>query len=123
MDELVKVFRCLADETRLRMLGLLVGRECCVCEVMAVLEVSQSRASRNLGLLHSAGLLHRRKEGLWSYYSLNPRLAGRQDALRAALEEALAGQPRVQADRRRLEKVGADARRSCAPAAGSKGRV
>jgi ArsR family transcriptional regulator len=114
MDELVKVFRGLADGTRLRMLGLLMQRECCVCEVMAVLKVSQTRASRNLGLLHSAGLLRRRKEGLWSYYSLNPRLSGGMYTLGATLEALLAGQPAVQADRKRLEKAGEIARRCCA---------
>ena len=46
-------------------------RECCVCEVMQVLNVSQTRASRNLNLLHEAGFLQVRREGLWVYYSID----------------------------------------------------
>lgn len=71
MREVAKVFKALSDETRLRILNLLMERECCVCEVMQVLDLSQTRASRNLGTLYDAGLLNLRKEGLWSVYSIN----------------------------------------------------
>jgi ArsR family transcriptional regulator len=75
MRELLKATRALSDETRLRILNLLLERECCVCEVMQVLDISQTRASRNLSILYDAGFLKLRKEGLWSLYSIN-----RQDA-------------------------------------------
>ncbi len=71
MHKLVKTFKSLSDETRLRMLNLLLQRECCVCEVMQVLNISQTRASRNLSLLYDAGFLKLRKEGLWAYYSID----------------------------------------------------
>jgi ArsR family transcriptional regulator, arsenate/arsenite/antimonite-responsive transcriptional repressor len=48
MHGLIKAVKSLSDETRLRMLNLLLQRECCVCEVMQVLDISQTRASRNL---------------------------------------------------------------------------
>jgi ArsR family transcriptional regulator len=69
--DLVKAIKSLSDETRLRMLNLLLQRECCVCEVMQVLEISQTRASRNLSMLYDAGFLRLRKEGLWAYYSID----------------------------------------------------
>ena len=62
----------MADETRLRILNLLTGRECCVCEVMQALNFSQTRASRNLGILYDAGFLNMRREGLWAFYSIKP---------------------------------------------------
>jgi ArsR family transcriptional regulator len=71
MRDLVKATKALSDETRLRILNLLMVRECCVCEVMQVLNVSQTRASRNLNLLHDAGFLKVRREGLWAYYSID----------------------------------------------------
>jgi ArsR family transcriptional regulator len=45
-------------------------RELCVCEVMAVLEITQSKASRHLAALRHIGIAKDRKDGLWSYYSL-----------------------------------------------------
>jgi ArsR family transcriptional regulator, arsenate/arsenite/antimonite-responsive transcriptional repressor len=80
LNNLVKAIKALSDETRLRMLNLLIQQECCVCEVMQVLEISQTRASRNLSMLYDAGFLKLRKEGLWAYYSID----------RSSLEEHLA---------------------------------
>ena len=57
------MFKALSDETRLRVLNLLLERECCVCEVMQALNISQSRASRALKSLHDAGILKLEKEG------------------------------------------------------------
>ena len=71
MRDIVKATKALSDETRLRILNLLLVRECCVCEVMQVLDVSQTRASRNLNLLYDAGFLKVRREGLWAYYSID----------------------------------------------------
>ena len=71
MRDLVKACKALSDETRLRILNLLLERECCVCEVMQALNISQTRASRNLNTLYSAGFLKFRKDGLWSLYSLD----------------------------------------------------
>ena len=53
------------------MLNLLLQRECCVCEVMQALNISQTRASRNLSMLYNAGFLKQRREGLWAYYSID----------------------------------------------------
>ena len=70
MRDLVRAAKALSDETRLRILNILLERECCVCEVMQVLQISQTRASRNLNILLDAGFLKVRKEGLWAYYSI-----------------------------------------------------
>jgi len=71
LRDLIKAFKSLSDETRLRMVNILMERECCVCEVMQVLNISQTRASRNLSMLYDAGFLKMRKEGLWSHYSID----------------------------------------------------
>ena len=71
MRDIIKVFKTLADESRLRVLLILQERECCVCEVMQALDISQSKASRILSALYDVGILRLRKEGLWSLYSMN----------------------------------------------------
>src|SRR3954471_6724211 len=66
-------FKALADPTRLRILGLLMGGEVCVCDIHGTLGIPQPRASRHLAYLRRAGLVIDRKEGLWVHYSLaNP---------------------------------------------------
>ena len=73
MRETARFFNVLADEARIKMLWLLFSnRELCVCDFMAVLEITQSKASRHLAALRNPGLVTDRKEGLWSYYSLHP---------------------------------------------------
>ena len=73
MKEAARFFKALSDESRLKMLWLLFNRqELCVCDVMAVLEITQSKASRHLAALRHIGIATDRREGLWSYYSLCP---------------------------------------------------
>ncbi len=71
MRDLVKAMKALSDETRLRILKVLLERECCVCEIMQALDISQSRASRNLGILEDAGFLKAQRDGAWIVYSVD----------------------------------------------------
>ena len=71
MRELTKLLKVLSDESRLRVLNLLQEREACVCEVMQVMDISQSKASRILSTLYDAGLLKLRREGRWALYSID----------------------------------------------------
>jgi len=76
MRQLIKVFKALSDETKLRILKILQERdELCVCEIMQALNISQSRASRNLGILKNAGFVIDRRDGLWIHHSLNKNLS------------------------------------------------
>ncbi|MCX6702705.1 MAG: metalloregulator ArsR/SmtB family transcription factor, partial [Candidatus Wolfebacteria bacterium] len=61
MRKLAKTFKALSDETRLRILNVLLERECCVCEVMQVLDLTQSRTSRHLITLCDTGFLKFRR--------------------------------------------------------------
>ena len=70
MKDMIELFKALADETRLRILNLLYERELCVCDVMAVLDITQSKASRHLIGLKRVGLVSDRREAQWMYYSL-----------------------------------------------------
>ena len=71
MQQYVDLFKALADETRLRILDILLERDCCVCEVTQALDISQTRASRNLNALYDAGFLNVKRDGLWVVYSID----------------------------------------------------
>ena len=71
MKNLIRAVKGISDETRIRILKVLLERECCVCEVMQALNISQSRASRNLGILEDAGFIKSRRDGLWIVYSID----------------------------------------------------
>jgi ArsR family transcriptional regulator len=106
LRDFVKAAKALSDETRLRILNLLLERECCVCEVMQALQISQTRASRNLSVLHEAGFLRLRKDGLWSLYSVDREGAEEYFTdLVEAVERALDGSETAAADRERLKKA------------------
>ena len=96
------VFKALADQTRLRILGLLGTGEVCVCEIHDSLRIPQPTASRHLAYLKRAGLVTDRREGLWVHY----RLATPSDhVLRAMLDSTthwLTHLPATDRDRRRL---------------------
>lgn len=74
MKDVLRILRLLSDETRLRIVMILMRRELCVCQIMAVLGISQPLISRNLALLDDAGLLNERREGKLVFYSLRKDL-------------------------------------------------
>ncbi|MDI6801819.1 MAG: metalloregulator ArsR/SmtB family transcription factor [Thermodesulfovibrionales bacterium] len=71
---MIKIFKLLSDESRLRILMLLTERELCVCQLMGVLGISQPLVSRNLSLLSSAKLLEERRDGKLIFYSIKKNL-------------------------------------------------
>lgn len=86
MKNQVKMFAALADETRLRMYLLLSKNELCVCELMMILHMEQSRISHCLRVLKEAGLVESRREGKWVVYFENPEAANKS-FLRALKKE------------------------------------
>ncbi len=67
-----ELFKGLADPIRLRIVALLLERELCVCDLMAVLQLPQSTVSRHMNRLKSAGLVMDRRDGKWVHYRLEP---------------------------------------------------
>ena len=63
MRELIKTTKALSDETRIRMLKLLLEKDICVCEMQEIFPKSESQVSRNLKMLWEAGFLKRWHEG------------------------------------------------------------
>jgi ArsR family transcriptional regulator len=89
LAEMESLFKALGDATRLRILGLLLTGEVCVCDIHESLKIPQPKASRHLAYLRKSGLVETRREGLWIHYRLgrlaDPVMAAIVDAVRHAL--------------------------------------
>lgn len=99
-----QVFKALADPTRMRIIGLLLGGEICVCHIHETLGVPQSKASRHLAYLRRSGLVDAEKRGLWVYYRLAAQRDEIAEALIAAARHCIGHLPEVRRDAARLEK-------------------
>lgn len=101
-----RLFRALADSTRLRALVLMgIEGELCVCELTHALGVSQPKMSRHLAVLKHAGLVADRRERYWIHYRLAEDVA---DWTREALDAVIRGNADVLpfcADRERLSRM------------------
>src|SRR6059036_3913931 len=99
-----RVFQALADTTRLRIVGLLLSGEICVCHIHESLGISQPKASRHLAYLRRSGLVATRRTGLWVHY----RLADTSDPIVSTIcqtvAHALGHSETVRRDAGRLQK-------------------
>ena len=104
LSEMETLFKALADATRLRILGLLLTGDVCVCHIHESLKIPQPKASRHLAYLRRAGLVDARRDGLWMHY----RMASLTDPVMAtvvdAVRHALAHTDVVHRDAERLQK-------------------
>jgi ArsR family transcriptional regulator, arsenate/arsenite/antimonite-responsive transcriptional repressor len=98
------LLKALADATRLRILGLLLTGEVCVCHIHESLRIPQPKASRHLAYLRRSGLVSTRRDGLWIHY----RLADLRDpalrTIRDAVTHALGRIDAIHRDAERLRK-------------------
>ena len=98
---LVRLYDCLRDPTRLRLLHLLAQGPLCVCHFEAVLRVPQARISRHLAYLRRHGLVAAERRGPWRVYAL------------ADLREAAAAGPEFARDLGRLDRLDAGSGCDC----------
>ena len=102
---MARLFKALGDPTRLRILGLLVTGEVCVCHLHGALAIPQPKASRHLAYLRRAGLVAARRDGLWMHYRLVDAGETPLAVLRSAITRALRGSPEVAKDLKRLQRL------------------
>jgi len=112
--ETAELLKALADVTRLRILGLLLTGEVCVCHIHESLRISQPKASRHLAYLRRAGLVTTRRDGLWIHYRLADTADPVLHAIRDAVTHALGHVHSIRRDAERLRK-----RTGCCPSAAS----
>jgi ArsR family transcriptional regulator len=98
------VCQALGDATRLRILGLLLNGEVCVCHIYESLGVSQPKASRHLAYLRRAGLVETRRQGLWVYYRLADSADQLVSTIRDVVTHTLGHVATVRRDATRLQR-------------------
>jgi Predicted transcriptional regulators len=72
-----KIFKALSDPSRLKILDILSCGEKCACDILEHFDFTQPTLSHHMKVLMECGLVKSRKEGLWSYYSLDNDNANR----------------------------------------------
>jgi DNA-binding transcriptional ArsR family regulator len=121
---MVQIYRCLCDETRLRILHLLKQGPLCVCHFQEILQLPQVAVSKHLAYLRRTGMAEARRHEQWMIYSL-PTCPGRAlDLQLRCLQDCVQTEPVFRADLRRLKALGPKcnwiSRAVEAPAAGKK---
>src|SRR4051812_7112384 len=99
-----KLFQALGDATRLRIVGLLLTGEVCVCHIHESLRITQPKASRHLAYLRRSGLVETRRDGLWINYRLATLPDPVLNAIVTAVNHALTHVDVVHRDTERLQK-------------------
>ena len=103
--ELVKIYECLCDLTRLRLLNVLGQCPLCVCHFQAVLREPQVKISKHLGYLRERGLVGCERQGNWMVYALPRKPARELRSNLACLQDCAQDHPVFRADLARLTKL------------------
>ncbi len=104
--DLVQIYRCLCDKTRLRILHLLQQGPLCVCHFQEILQLPQVAVSKHLAYLRRTGMVEARRYEQWMIYSL-PASPGRElDLQLRCLQDCAQTEPEFRADLRRLRALG-----------------
>ena len=89
--KLIEVYKCLCDETRLRILHLLSHRPLCVCHFQEILSAPQVKISKHLAYLREHAMVETQREGAWIVYSLpskpSPELTANMKCLQDCCRE------------------------------------
>ena len=110
MQELLQIYKALADPTRLRMLHLLTRQPLCVCHFQGILSLAQVPASQHLAYLRKAGLVEDVRHAQWKVYRLRPALSPELRAVLDGLAKAAQTQALLLSDLERMEATLQDPR-------------
>lgn len=102
--DFIEIFKALGDETRIRILGILLEAELCVCEVETILGITQSNASRHLNKLKNAGIIVSDKKSQWVYYRVNDKFTEENLDLYKYLKNKINSIPKLKKDLEKLKK-------------------
>jgi ArsR family transcriptional regulator len=102
---LERLFRALADPTRLRLINLMSAGEICVCYLVEALDLPQPKISRHLAYMRRVGFVSARREGTWMHYSLASPANRHAAAILTATVNALKQNAEWRKDLQRLKKA------------------
>ena len=102
--ELIKIYECLCDETRLRLLHVLEPGPLCVCHFQEILREPQVKISKHLAYLRSRGLVACERRGNWMIYALPAKPPRELQVNLACLQDCTRENPVFQRDLARLRK-------------------
>jgi ArsR family transcriptional regulator, arsenate/arsenite/antimonite-responsive transcriptional repressor len=106
MKDYIKILKALGDPARLNLLKVLSGKELCVCEIEEMMNMKQTTVSQQLRRLKEANLVIERKDGWWSYYSLDRNtLDGFLESFKEFFAAHLEEQGEFPEEYRRIEKL------------------
>ena len=106
MDQLLRILKAISDESRLRILNLILSAdEICVCDIESTLGFSQTKVSRHLTVLKNAGLVNDRRQGLWTLYTYTGGTVEAHRKLLAGLKDVYGSDPVFQEDIRHLKQA------------------
>ena len=106
MKEFLKIAKALSNDKRVRIVNALRVRELCVCQIIALFDISPSAISKHLSLLSQANLVESRKEGKWIFYSLPTEdTSGLVKKALDWIESSLGKNPLIKQDRDRLKEI------------------
>lgn len=103
-ETVVEIFKALSEESRLRILALLMVKEMCVCEIEIYLKMTQSNASRHLTTLKKSGILNSYKNAQWAYYSISEHFKEEHKGLWEYIQNKIVELPTYQIDYKEYEK-------------------
>ena len=103
--KLIKIYECLCDETRLRVLHVLAQGPLCVCHFQAVLREPQVKISKHLAYLKARGLVQSERQGNWMVYALPAKPPRELRANLACLQDCLQEDPIFRKDLARLKQL------------------
>ena len=95
---LLAFFKAMANESRLRIVGLLASRERSVQELAQILELKEPTISHHLAVLKALGLVSVRAEGVVRWHALEPKALAKMNQALLAREDVLALAPKTDRD-------------------------
>jgi len=103
--DLINIYECLCDRTRLRILNLLGNGPLCVCHFQEILGEEQVKISKHLRYLKDHGLVMATREANWRIYGLPARATRELKANLACLQDCVREDPVFRRDAEKLRKL------------------
>lgn len=121
--ELIQIYKCLCDETRLRILHLLSHGSLCVCHFQSILELEQVPISKHLAFLRSRGMVEAQRHGQWMIYQLPSKRPKELDLQLRCLQDCVQSHPIFRQDLKRLKQIQCECEWIAVAVAGGKAKV